>query len=69
MAPRGHSTRKARYERFTNIASGTNNGGGSYLLAAPGHICPTTIRYPGIHVVGSSGNVVDYCVHTARDRL
>ena len=42
---------------------------GDYLLAVPGHICPTTIRYPGIHVVGSSGNVVDYCVHTARDRL
>jgi len=38
-------------------------------LAVPGHICPTTIRYPGIHVVDSSGNVVDYYVHTARDRL
>jgi D-serine deaminase-like pyridoxal phosphate-dependent protein len=42
---------------------------GDYLLAVPGHICPTTIRYPGIHVVDSSGNVVDYYVHTARDRL
>jgi len=42
---------------------------GDYLLAVPGHICPTTIRYPGIHVVDSSGNVVDYYVHTASDRL
>ena len=42
---------------------------GDYLLAAPGHICPTTIRYPGIHVIDSGGAVVDYYVHTARDRL
>ncbi|MCP3998812.1 MAG: hypothetical protein GY722_27630, partial [bacterium] len=45
---------------------------GDYLLAVPGHICPTTIRYPGIHVVDSSGKVVDYYVHyyvhMARDR-
>jgi D-serine deaminase-like pyridoxal phosphate-dependent protein len=42
---------------------------GDYLLAVPGHICPTTIRYPGIHVIDSAGDVVDYYVHTARDRL
>jgi len=42
---------------------------GDYLLAVPGHICPTTIRYPGIHVMDSGGNVVDYYLHTARDRL
>jgi len=42
---------------------------GDYLLSVPGHICPATIRYPGIHVVDSSGSVVDYYVHTARDRL
>jgi D-serine deaminase-like pyridoxal phosphate-dependent protein len=41
---------------------------GDYLLAAPGHICPTTIRYPGIHVIDTAGNVVDYYLHTARDR-
>lgn len=41
---------------------------GEYLLAVPGHICPTTIRYPGIHVLDSSGNVIDYYLHTARDR-
>ncbi len=41
---------------------------GAYLLAVPGHICPTTIRYPGIHVVDSRGKVVDYYLHTARDR-
>jgi D-serine deaminase-like pyridoxal phosphate-dependent protein len=41
---------------------------GDYLLAVPGHICPTTIRYPGIHVIDAAGAVVDYYVHTARDR-
>ena len=42
---------------------------GDYLLAVPGHICPTTIRYPGIHVMDTAGAVVDYYLHTARDRL
>ncbi len=32
-------------------------------------ICPTTIRYPGIHVIDTAGEVVDYYLHTARDRL
>jgi D-serine deaminase-like pyridoxal phosphate-dependent protein len=41
---------------------------GDYLLAIPGHICPTTIRYPGIHVIDTEGEVVDYFLHTARDR-
>ena len=42
---------------------------GDYLLAVPGHACPTAIRYPGIHVLDATGNVVDYYLHTARDRL
>jgi len=42
---------------------------GDYLLAVPGHICPTTIRYPGVHVIDSAGEVVDYYLHTARDRV
>ena len=42
---------------------------GDYLLVAPGHICPTTIRYPGSHVIDSDGEVVDFYLHTARDRL
>ena len=29
VVPRSHSNRTANYERFTNIAGGTNNGGGS----------------------------------------
>ena len=41
---------------------------GDYLLAVPGHICPTTIRYPGIHVIDTEGRIVDYYLHTARDR-
>jgi len=42
---------------------------GDYLLAVPGHICPTNILYPGIHVLDTAGEVVDYYLHTARDRL
>jgi D-serine deaminase-like pyridoxal phosphate-dependent protein len=42
---------------------------GDYLLAVPGHICPTTICYPGIHVLDTAGKVVDFFSHTARDRL
>ncbi len=42
---------------------------GDYLLAVPGHICPTTIRYPGFHVIDTAGEAVDYYLHTARDRL
>ena len=42
---------------------------GDYLLAIPGHICPTTIRYQGIHVINGDGEVIDYYLHTARDRL
>ena len=42
---------------------------GDYLLAVPGHICPTTIRYPGVHVLDSAGQVVEYFLHTSRDRL
>jgi D-serine deaminase-like pyridoxal phosphate-dependent protein len=41
---------------------------GDFLLAVPGHICPTTICYPGIHVLDKDGEVVDYFPHTARDR-
>ena len=41
---------------------------GRYFLAVPGHVCPTTIRYPGCFVIDPSGAVVDYYPHTARDR-
>ncbi len=41
---------------------------GDYLLAIPGHVCPTTIRFPGSYVIDSQGDVVDYYPHTARDR-
>jgi D-serine deaminase-like pyridoxal phosphate-dependent protein len=49
--------------------SGELPGVGDYLLAVPGHICPTTIRYPGIHVLDTAGKLVDFYVHTARDRM
>src|SRR5690606_13861719 len=41
---------------------------GEYLLAMPGHIGPTTVRYPGSWVLDAAGAVVDYFAHTARDR-
>lgn len=41
---------------------------GSYLLAVPGHVCPTAIRYPGAFVVDGEGHVTDYFTHSARDR-
>lgn len=41
---------------------------GDYLLAIPGHVCPTTIRFPGSFVVDAEGTVVDFYPHTARDR-
>ena len=41
---------------------------GSYLLAVPGHVCPTAIRYPGAFVVDGEGQIIDYFTHTARDR-
>jgi D-serine deaminase-like pyridoxal phosphate-dependent protein len=42
---------------------------GEYLLAVPGHICTTTVLHPGIHVLNAAGEVVDYYLHTSRDRL
>ncbi len=41
---------------------------GAYVLAVPGHVCPTTMRYPGSYVLDAEGQVVDYYPHTARDR-
>ncbi len=41
---------------------------GAYLLAVPGHVCPTAVLYPGSFVLDGSGAVVDYYPHTARDR-
>jgi D-serine deaminase-like pyridoxal phosphate-dependent protein len=41
---------------------------GAYLLAVPGHVCPTTIRYAGSFVLDGEGQVIDYYPHTARDR-
>lgn len=41
---------------------------GTYLLAVPWHVCPTTIRYPGAYVIDAEGQVADYYLHSARDR-
>ena len=42
---------------------------GSYLLAVPGHVCPTTIRYPHSLWVDGDGRVTGINEHSARDRL
>lgn len=42
---------------------------GGYLLAVPGHIGPTTVRYTGGHVVDAEGRLIDFFEHTARDRV
>ena len=41
---------------------------GAYFLAIPGHVCPTTVRYPFSYIVDRDGAVVDRWEHTARDR-
>ncbi len=41
---------------------------GTYLLAVPGHVCPTTILYPGSYLIDAAGEVGDYYPHQARDR-
>jgi D-serine deaminase-like pyridoxal phosphate-dependent protein len=41
---------------------------GDYLLAVPGHVCPTTIKYPYSLWVDADGNVTGVNQHTARDR-
>ncbi len=41
---------------------------GDYLLAVPVHVCPTTTRYPGSHVIDADGVVCGFWPHTARDR-
>ena len=41
---------------------------GTFLLAIPGHVCPTTVCHPGSYVIDGEGEVVDFYPHTARDR-
>ena len=43
-------------------------GIGDYLLAIPGHIGPTTVRYPGAYLIDAAGRAVGYLLHSARDR-
>ncbi len=41
---------------------------GEYLLAVPGHVCPTAMLHPGCFLVDAAGDVIDFYPHTARDR-
>jgi D-serine deaminase-like pyridoxal phosphate-dependent protein len=38
------------------------------VLAAPGHACTTTVKYPWALVVNGDGDVVGRYMHDARDR-
>ena len=40
---------------------------GDYILAAPGHACTTTVKFPFANVVDTHGNIVARYDHTARD--
>ena len=41
---------------------------GDFILAAPGHACTTTVKYPYALVVDSEGEIVGKYAHEARDR-
>ena len=41
---------------------------GDYVLAAPGHACTMTVKFPFTHVVSNGGDVVGQFNHDARDR-
>jgi len=41
---------------------------GDYVLAAPGHACTMTVKFPFTHVVSNKGDVVGRFNHDARDR-
>ena len=41
---------------------------GDFFLAAPGHACTTTVKYPYAYAVGQNGNIMGQYYHDARDR-
>ena len=41
---------------------------GDYVLAAPGHACTLTVKFPFTHVISDRGDVVGRFNHDARDR-
>jgi len=41
---------------------------GDYVLAVPGHVCSTVVKYPGALAVNKDGDVEKFYPHTARDR-
>ena len=38
-------------------------------MAAPGHACTLTVKFPYTNVVSKDGEVVGMYVHDARDRI
>ena len=41
---------------------------GDHVLAIPGHVCTTVVKYPGAWAVDKDGEVEKFYPHTARDR-
>ncbi len=50
------------------MLNGESLGVGDMVLAAPGHACTTTVKYPRALVVNSEGDIVGTYDHEARDR-
>jgi hypothetical protein len=42
---------------------------GDFVIAAPGHACTLTVKFPYTNVVSKDGEIVGRYVHDARDRI
>lgn len=49
--------------------NGTSLNVGDFVMAAPGHACTLTVKFPYTNVVSKDGEVVGMYVHDARDRI
>ena len=41
---------------------------GDFVLAAPGHACTMTVKFPSTNIVDQEGNIRGKFIHSARDR-
>lgn len=48
--------------------NGASLGVGDMVLAAPGHACTTSVKYPGALLVNGAGDIAGRISHQARDR-
>jgi D-serine deaminase-like pyridoxal phosphate-dependent protein len=49
--------------------NGTSLNVGDFIIAAPGHACTLTVKFPYTNVVSKDGEIVGMYVHDARDRI